>query len=169
MDALLEGGIETGCISMFYGEAGTGKSTLCLILARNIAMQGKKVAYIDTEGVSMDRLRQICGDDFDAVVKKILFFAVNSFEEQERTVDKAIKLAEGNLDIGMIIVDSISMHYRLTSRMDDSRERKDLAAQTTKLTALSRTKDLPVVLHVPGVHGYRDRRVPCAGRSCTAS
>lgn len=146
MDALLEGGVETGCISMFYGEAGTGKSTLCLILARNIAMQGKKVAYIDTEGVSMDRLRQICGDDFDAVVKKILFFAVNSFEEQERTVDKAIKLAEGNLDIGMIIVDSISMHYRLTSRMDDSRERKDLAAQTTKLTALSRTKDLPVVL-----------------------
>ena len=146
MDALLEGGVETGCISMFYGEAGTGKSTLCLILARNIALQGKKVAYIDTEGVSMDRLRQICGDDFDAVAKKILFFAVNNFEEQERTVDKAIKLAEGNLDIGMIIVDSISMHYRLTSRMDDSRERKDLAAQTTKLTALSRTKDLPVVL-----------------------
>ena len=110
MDALLEGGVETGCISMFYGEAGTGKSTLCLILARNIALQGKKVAYIDTEGVSMDRLRQICGDDFDAVAKKILFFAVNNFEEQERTVDKAIKLAEGNLDIGMNsdIVDSMS-------------------------------------------------------------
>lgn len=138
--------MEAGCLTLFYGESGTGKTTLCLILARDVARQGKKVIFLDTEGVSLDRLQQIAGDDFEAVAKNILFSDLSSFDEQERMVDKAIKLAEGNVDVGMIIVDSISMHYRLTSREEDRGERKSLAGQSTKLTNLSREKALPIVV-----------------------
>lgn len=146
MDAMLEGGVEAGCLTLLYGEAGTGKTTLCLLLATEVARQGKKVIYIDTEGVSIERLRQIAGDDFDAVVKNILFSNIGSFDEQEKMVDKAIKLAQSNVDIGMLVVDSISMHYRLTSREEDRSERRSLAGQSTKLTNVAREKVLPVVV-----------------------
>lgn len=146
LDDMLDGGVESGCLTLLYGEAGTGKTTLCLLLARDVARQGKKVVYLDTEGVSMSRLRQVSGADFDGVAKNILFSAINSFDDQERMVDKAIKLAQSNVDVGMIIVDSISMHYRLTSREEERGERKSLAGQSTKLTTIAREKNLPVVV-----------------------
>jgi len=146
LDAMLEGGIEAGCLTLLYGEAGTGKTTLCLLLARDVAKRGKKVIYLDTEGVSIERLRQIAGDDFETVAKNILFSNIGSFDEQERMVDKAVKLAQGSVDVGMIVVDSISMHYRLTSREEDRGERKSLAGQSTKLTNLAREHSLPVVV-----------------------
>ncbi|KQM12777.1 hypothetical protein AOA80_00280 [Methanomassiliicoccales archaeon RumEn M1] len=146
VDAMLEGGVEAGCLTLLYGEAGTGKTTLCLLLAVEVARRGKKVIYIDTEGVSIERLRQIAGDDFEAVVRNILFSNIGSFDEQEKMVDKAIKLAQSNVDIGMLIVDSISMHYRLTSREEDRGERRSLAGQSTKLTNVAREKALPVVV-----------------------
>jgi DNA repair protein RadB len=146
LDAMLEGGVEAGCLTMLYGEAGTGKTTLCLLLAKDMARAGKKVIYLDTEGVSMDRLRQVAGPDFDGVAKNILFSAISSFDEQERMVDKAIKLAQSTVDVGMVIIDSISMHYRLTSREEDRGERKSLAGQSTKLTNLAREKSIHVVV-----------------------
>ncbi|NLI73678.1 MAG: DNA repair and recombination protein RadB [Euryarchaeota archaeon] len=146
IDAMLEGGTEAGCLSLLYGESGTGKTTLCLLLAVEVARHGKKVIYIDTEGVSMERLKQIAGDDFDAIVKNILFSNICSFDEQERMVEKAIKLAQSDIDIGMLVVDSISMHYRLTSREEDRGERRSLAGQSAKLTNVAREKALPVVV-----------------------
>ncbi len=146
LDAMLDGGVEAGCVTLLYGEAGTGKTTLCLLLARDVARTGKKVIYLDTEGISMDRLRQITGPDFEAVAKNILFSAIGSFEDQERMVDKAIKLAQSNVDVGMIVIDSISMHYRLTSREEERGERKSLAGQSTKLTNIAREKSIPVLV-----------------------
>jgi DNA repair protein RadB len=34
---MLSGGIESGCLTLIYGEAGTGKTNLCLTLAKNLA------------------------------------------------------------------------------------------------------------------------------------
>jgi len=146
LDELLEGGAESGSVTLIYGEAGTGKTNLCLVLARNIARQGKKVVYLDTEGVSLERYRQICGEDFEGVLKSTLIFEVHSFDDQERMVDRAIKLAEGNVDVGMIVVDSISMYYRLTSREEEKGERKSLTSQSLKLLGAARKKGIPVVL-----------------------
>lgn len=146
LDNLLEGGVETSCVTLLYGEAGTGKTNLCLVLARNVALQGKKVVYLDTEGVSLDRFRQICGADFDKALKSVLFFEASSFDEQEKMVDKAIRLAEGNEEVDMIVVDSITMFYRLTSRQQDQTERRSLTSQSIKLLGVARHRDIPVVL-----------------------
>ena len=61
IDELLGGGFEAGAITEIYGEAGSGKTNLCLQLARHVLMEGKKVIYIDTEGLSKDRMAQIFG------------------------------------------------------------------------------------------------------------
>ncbi|HXZ24541.1 MAG TPA: DNA repair and recombination protein RadB [Methanomassiliicoccales archaeon] len=146
LDNVLEGGVESSCVTMFYGAAGTGKTNLCLVLARNLALQGKKVVYLDTEGVSMDRFRQVCGGETQRVLKSVLFFEASSFDEQEKMVDKAIKLAEGNLDVGMIVVDSITMFYRLTSREEEKSERRSLTSESVKLLGVARKRDIPVVI-----------------------
>ncbi|MDD1767511.1 MAG: DNA repair and recombination protein RadB [Methanomassiliicoccales archaeon] len=146
LDVLLGGGVEPGCITLFYGEAGTGKTNLCLVLSRNVARQGRKVVYVDTEGVSLERLSQISGADSESVVKNILFSEVHSFDEQEKMVDRAIKLAEGNPEVGMIVVDSMTMYYRLTSREEERSERKSIANQTVKLLSVARKMAIPILV-----------------------
>src|SRR5437667_292667 len=147
LDDLLGGGVEEGCITLLHGEAGSGKTNFCLQLARNVVRAGHKVIYIDTEGVSLERLRQICGDDFELVAKNILFSEPYSFEEQEKLIEKAVKLSEGNREVGLIVIDSITMHYRLTMRDETRRdERYGLTRQIGKLLRVSRQRDMPVVV-----------------------
>ena len=146
MDSLLEGGLEGGAITLFYGEAGSGKTNICLQVASNVALTGKKVVYIDTEGVSLERLQQIAGDNYEEVMKNILFFEPHSFDEQEKFVDKAVRLAESSLEVGVIVLDSATIHYRLTRNDEERGIRKSLSPQLAKLLAVARTKDVPIVL-----------------------
>ena len=146
LDDLLEGGMEGGAITLFFGEAGTGKTNICLQLARNVALDGKKVIYIDTEGVSLERLKQIAGERFEDVMKNVLFFEPHTFEDQEKFVEKAVKLAESSVEVGIIILDSATIHYRLTRNDEEKGTRKSLSPQLAKLLGVARDKDIPVVL-----------------------
>ncbi len=146
LDGLLEGGLEGAAITLLFGEAGTGKTNICLQVARNVALQGKKVIFIDTEGVSIERLKQIADDKFDEVMKNMLFFEPHSFEEQERLVDKAVKLADSSLDVGVIILDSATIHYRLTRNDEEKGTRKSLSPQLAKLLSVARIKGMPILL-----------------------
>jgi len=146
LDEMLDGGIESGCLTLIYGEAGTGKTNLCLVLANNLAQQGRKTVYVDSEGVSLQRLRQMAGEDQERALRGVLVSEVHSLEEQDRMIGKAIKLAEGNPDIGLIVVDSITMFYRLASKDDERAERRVLAGQSAKLLTLARKMNLPVVV-----------------------
>jgi len=145
LDELLGGGIETGCITLLYGEAGTGKTNLCLVLASEVAKRGRKVVYVDTEGVSLRRLDQVSGQDPE-VTKNFLVFEAHSFKDQEMMVDKAIKLAESSVDVGLVVVDSMTMYYRLIDKEEERNERRSLANQSAKLLTLARKKGVAVVL-----------------------
>ncbi|RLI85024.1 MAG: DNA repair protein RadB, partial [Archaeoglobales archaeon] len=59
LDNLLEGGVETGTVTQIFGASGTGKTSICLMIANSAVNQGYKVAYIDTEGLSPERVNQI--------------------------------------------------------------------------------------------------------------
>lgn len=146
LDELLEGGLEGGAITLLFGEAGSGKTNVCLQVASIVAQAGKKAIFIDTEGVSLERLRQIAGEGYDEVMKNILFFEPHSFEEQERFVEKAVKLAESSLEVGVIILDSATIHYRLTRNDEERGARKTLSPQLAKLLAVGRTKDIPILV-----------------------
>ncbi len=146
LDGLLGGGLEAGAITLLFGEAGSGKTNICLQIARNVVLSGRKVVYIDTEGVSMERLKQISGDDYEKVVKNILFFEPHSFGDQEKIVDKAVKLAEGAAGVGVIILDSATIHYRLTRNDDEKGMRKSLSPQLAKLLVVARNVQIPVLL-----------------------
>ncbi len=146
VDDMLGGGVERGCVTLFYGEAGAGKTNLCLQLAKNMALSGRKVAYVDTEGVSMERLAQISGLSGPDVLKNLLFFQVHDFDEQTRSVENAVRLVESNSEVGMIIIDSMTMYYRLGARDDLHNVRKSLIIQTERLLNASRKMDVPIIL-----------------------
>ena len=141
LDDLLGGGIETGSITLFYGEAGAGKSNVCMQIAYTFMRNGTKAIYIDSEGLSMERLEQIFVDA--EIRKKLLISQVHSMEEQSDRVGKAINLAEKDV-IELIIVDSINMFYRLNH--DDTKVRNEFVRQVETLLGIARKKDIAVML-----------------------
>ena len=96
LDALLAGGLEEGAITEIFGEGGTGKSNFCLWMAARTALSDRWVVYIDTEGLSLDRLDQVArgqGTDLSRVVRRLLLTSPKTLEEQERAVERACSLA----------------------------------------------------------------------------
>jgi DNA repair protein RadB len=147
LDELLGGGFEGGCLTVLFGEGGSGKTNVCLQLSRNVVLDGKKVIYIDTEGVSAVRLRQIAGDRYEDVAPNILFSEPFTHEEQEQLVEKAIRMAEASEEIGLVVLDSATMHYRLAMAGPDwDEERRSFNRQLARLLRLARRRDIPVIL-----------------------
>ncbi len=142
MDELLGGGVETGSLTLLYGEAGTGKTNMCLQAARNVLKTGKKVALIDCEGLSYERVGQIFEDE--GLLKNLLVFQVHSFEEQSDRIGKVARMAEKRGELGLIIVDSLTVFYRLN--LDDPLTRNDFIRQIDALTETARKADLPVIV-----------------------
>ena len=147
LDDLLGGGIEAGALTEFFGEGGAGKTNICLQLARNCVTGGKKPIFVDTEGVSFERLEQICGKDYLKINQEILFFSPFSLFEQEEMVQQAVKLVENSTNIGIIILDSGTLFYRMGFGSDTEQEfRQNLSRQIILLVASARKHDLPVVI-----------------------
>ena len=63
VDDLLAGGIEQGTVTLVYGEAGSGKTSLALQLSREAIKNSSDsvVLFVDTEGLSLERMEQIFG------------------------------------------------------------------------------------------------------------
>ena len=144
LDDLLGGGIENKIITEIYGEAGSGKTNICLQAAREYASDSKKVAYIDSEGVSIERLHQICNQDYNykKILDNILFFSPTSLETQEKMIVDAIKLK----DVGMIIVDTINLFYRINLEDDIESAMRSFVRQVANLQVAAREKKLYVIL-----------------------
>lgn len=142
VDRMLGGGIENGSVTLIYGEAGAGKTNFCLQLARNVAVEGRKVAYIDTEGLSSDRLSQVFAGNEEAM-KNLLVFQVHSFFEQSDRIDKVAKLAASGT-VSLIVIDSLTMYYRLGH--DDNSVRNDFVRQTEVLLETARQYEIPIMV-----------------------
>lgn len=114
-DDMTKGGLEYNIINNIYGPAASGKTLFCILSAINfIKNNDKKILYIDTEnGFSIERLNQIINQDTKKkdILKNIIIFKPNTLDKLDKTLENSTKINKKN--IGMIIVDSISMLYRL--------------------------------------------------------
>ncbi|WP_230741431.1 DNA repair and recombination protein RadB [Methanooceanicella nereidis] len=145
LDELLGGGFEAGTISQLYGEPASGKTNICLQSAINTLRSGKKVIYIDTEGFSTDRFRQIAGDNALDVARHMIVFSPTSFEEQYVAIKDTEKLVREN--VGLIILDSATALYRIELEAKDSMLlKRELANQMTLLLGLARKHNVAVII-----------------------
>ena len=159
LDDMLSGGFEPGIITEIYGEAGTGKTNICLQLGREIAASGKKVAYLDTEGVSMERLEQICGEKFEVVMRNFLVYKPLSLDEQGKNIRGLKRIPE----LGLVVVDTVNIYTRMGSSKDPEVDRTFLG-QIIQLQRFARETMVPVVVTAQ-VYGSNDDVHPFSGRT----
>ena len=147
IDRLLEGGLEPDGLTEFYGEGGSGKTLVALQAATRVALADRWVFYIDTEGVSVDRLESIAGGRFDQVLRRLLLSTPKSLGEQTRAVRKACELTrEGKRPVGLMVLDSATFYYRLTlSGGEEDEGRQALGFELADLLATSLASQVPVV------------------------
>jgi DNA repair protein RadB len=150
LDEWLDGGYDSDIITTLYGPAGSGKTNLCLLAAVETAKKGKKVLFIDTEGsFSIDRLKQISDE---SAIKNIILLKATKFFEQVQIFNKLIGRVSNN--VGLIIVDSMVMLYRLELSIAkaDKDENKfqilnmAIAKQLRILNEISRKKNIPIMI-----------------------
>ena len=148
VDRLLGGGLESDSVTEIYGEGGSGKTIFCLDVGVRVAREGRWVFYIDTEGVSVDRLRSIAGADLERILKRFLLSTPKDLTEQGRAVATAGALArEGKRPVGLIVVDSATFYYRLSlSGSDEDEARQALSLELADLVATAVNAEVPVVI-----------------------
>lgn len=157
LNKLLEGGYEKDIITTIYGPAGSGKTVSCLLASISAIESGKKVVYVDTEGgFSVERLRQLCADH-KKILDSIFFLKPTNFSEQKKVFEKLKTIV--NEKIGLIVVDSISMLYRLELKKEETIHdiNRDLAQQVSYLTEIARKKNIPVLITNQVYSNFDDR------------
>ena len=147
VDRLLGGGLESDSVTEIYGEGGSGKTLFCLEVALRVALENRWVFYIDTEGVSVDRLRAIAGENLDRVLKRWLLTTPRNLAEQGKAVATACALArEGTRPVGLIVVDSGTSFYRLSlSGPDEDDARQSLSLAVADLVSAALRAPVPVL------------------------
>jgi len=147
LDRMLDGGYEKDIITTIYGPAGSGKTILCMLCTINICRNKKKVIYVDTENnFSVERLKQIAKYDYNKILDRIMFLKPTSFEEQKKAFDKLREIVDKK--IGLIVVDTIAMLYRLElGRNEDVYSvNRELGSQISYLNEIARKKHIPVLI-----------------------
>jgi len=116
--------------------------------------------YIDTEGgFSISRLEQISDRK---TADNILVDKVTDFKEQREAFNRLI---DNTKDIGLIIIDSMAMQYRLelgnaNSEKDDFKIKminRALARQLRILSEIARKKQIPVIVTNQVYSNFNDR------------
>ncbi|KAK8944388.1 hypothetical protein KSP39_PZI007821 [Platanthera zijinensis] len=160
-DGILGGGIHCGEVTEVGGVPGIGKTQLGIQLGVNVQIPivygglGSKAIYIDTEGSFMpERAYQIAEacimDTLESFrfhrkgaedchermqpnyfLANILYFRICSYTEQIAVINNLNKIVVEQKDVKIVIIDSISFHFR--------QDFEDMALRTRVLKELSQT------------------------------
>lgn len=148
IDQVLGGGLSAETVSLIYGEAETGKTTLTMQCAVNCAQQGYKTLFVDCDGsFSVRRLSQITSERFEEIAETIILMRPTDFREQSAVVDSLADYVTRNS--GLVVVDTLTSLYRLrvaeypNKTFDLNRE---LNRQAAVLAQFSRVKRIAVLL-----------------------
>jgi DNA repair protein RadB len=147
LDKLLGGGFPAEAVSLVYGEAETGKTSLAIQCAVNCARRGIKSLFIDTDGTfSYERLSQIAEYDFEKISPLIIITRPTTFQEQSRAIDSLEKVITNKF--GLVIVDTATSLYRV--ELNDTAEtysaNRKLNRQLAVLTQIAKTCGLVVLV-----------------------
>ncbi len=144
LDHLLGGGLELRTISQFYGSPASGKSTLCMIAAVGCLRAGRSVIFIDSEGFSIERFRQIAGADTEKLADLLFLFEPVDFEQQGNMIAEADKILKAHKP-GLIVMDSATALYR--TDLEKGRDAmQQLTRQMIQLLGYAKRYELAVII-----------------------
>jgi DNA repair protein RadB len=144
LDELLGGGLETRIITQIYGEPASGKSTLAMIAAVTCLRAGHSVVYLDSEGFSIERFRQIAGQDTEKIADRLFLFEPLDFEHQGSMIAEAEKVLKTHKP-GLLVMDSATALYR--TDLEKGRDAlQALTKQMIHLLGYCKRYEIPVII-----------------------
>ncbi|MBI4154905.1 AAA family ATPase [Candidatus Woesearchaeota archaeon] len=127
-------------ITLVYGPASSGKTTLAKLSAIQLLIENKKVLFIDTEnGFSVERFLQLSGNE--KLLKNIIMLKPKNFYGQYKAIQSLEKTAD---KFSLIIIDTIGIFYRKELKKNQYLANKVLDKQFQILKEIS--KKIPVLI-----------------------
>jgi DNA repair and recombination protein RadB len=157
IDEYLGGGLPAESISLIYGEAETGKTTLAMQCAVNCAKQGRKTLFIDCDDTfSVQRLSQITAKQFAEIAELIVLARPHDFREQAAIIDRLAEYVTNNF--ALTIIDTFTSLYRLKVSESPSRTfelNRELNRQLAVLAQTAKTNKIAILI-TSQVHSVLD-------------
>jgi DNA repair protein RadB len=148
LDDNIAGGISQESVTLVYGEAETGKSTLAMQCAVDCALQNQKALYVDCDGTfSAKRLSQLASSKFDAVAELIILVKPKDFREQTAFIDRLEQYLVGN--VGFVVFDTITSLYRVKVAEMEGKAfglNRELNRQLALIAQAVKIKKVPVLM-----------------------
>jgi len=148
IDKTLGGGIPVESVSLIYGEAETGKTTLAIQCAINCARQGYKTLFADCDGTfSARRLPQIAIRGFKDIAERIVLMKPDNFSEQAIVINQLTDYITKNF--GLVVIDTITSLYRaeIAEHPEKTFElNRELNRQMACLAQIARTQKIVVLM-----------------------
>ncbi|MCW4002068.1 MAG: AAA family ATPase, partial [Candidatus Bathyarchaeota archaeon] len=147
IDKLLGGGFPSDGVSLVYGEAETGKTSLAIQCAINCARMGYKSFFIDSDdSFSSRRLSQIAHQDNEKVSPFIYLMKPTTFQEQSRVIDHLEEYTTRKF--GLVVIDTIASLYCV--KLDGSKLtfalNRELNRQVALLTQFAKTRRVAALI-----------------------
>ncbi|MCU0631872.1 MAG: DNA repair and recombination protein RadB [Methanolinea sp.] len=143
LDDILGGGLVPGVITQVFGEPASGKSTLCVMASVSALRAGSRVLFLDSEGFSADRFRQIAGERAEELASNLYLYEPEDFTQQGVMVRGLDTMLRGGA--GLIVVDSATGLYR--SQLEKGRDAmQKLTGQVLMLLGYARRYRIPVLI-----------------------
>jgi len=147
LDLLLGGGFHSHAINLVYGEATTGKTTLCLTTVFHHLSKNRtvKAIYLDIDNkLNASRFEQIAESQGKNLLPRIQLFTPESYTMQGDALEQLPELCQGDL----LIIDSITGQYR--GETEDAEKtfkvNKELNRQLGYLSEISKTTGSTMVI-----------------------
>ena len=152
VDDLLGGGFERGAVTQVYGPPAAGKTNIVLSAAVEVAADGGSALFVDTEGLSVERMEQLAAaraahpdteaESVDELASRLIISAAHSFQEQEEAVQDAEELVDA---VELVVLDSATGFYRLERTEGDEGETlRAVGRQLAHLVSLARQHDVAI-------------------------
>lgn len=152
VDDLLGGGFERGAATQVYGPPAAGKTNIVLSAAVEVAADGGSALFVDTEGLSVERMEQLAAaraahpdteaESVDELASRLIISAAHSFQEQEEAVQDAEELVDA---VELVVLDSATGFYRLERTEGDEGETlRAVGRQLAHLVSLARQHDVAI-------------------------
>ena len=150
----LYGGYEKEVITMIAGPPASGKTNFVLLATCSQAKKGGKVIFVDTEGgFSVERVKQIVGENYKSILNNIFLLNPVNFEEQSKIFVNLLNTVKKE-NSSLIVIDGMAMLYRLelgdALRANDDKKVKEINREVAKqmrvLAEISRKQKIPVMI-----------------------
>jgi len=130
-------------VTIIYGPAASGKTTLALLASLELAKQKKRVLFLDTEnGFSIERIKKM-NPLYKELLDYIFLFKINNFQEQGERIEEINKIVN---KFSLIVIDTIGNYYREELKKDVNKINREMEKQLRTLKSFSKNFNIPIII-----------------------